>query len=94
MVRADVASPPETIVYGSDAPDAPDNFDEYFSFTQLMAFDRIDQAPSRAHARFWQVGPLLISEHRMGRVRAERTADRLLGVPADHLSLLIVTDAG
>ncbi|MDR6789427.1 AraC-like DNA-binding protein [Sphingomonas sp. BE138] len=82
----------ETIRYGSDAPDAPDNFDEYFTFTNLFRFSRIAPPPFHAQGSFWTLGDFVVTAHRMGAVHAHRGPEQLATAPADHLTMMTLFD--
>lgn len=81
-----------TIRYGSESSDAPDNFDEYFTFTNLFRFERAGPPPFRARGSFWSIGDLVVTEHRMGAVHAHRGAEQLVTAPADHLTIMTLFD--
>lgn len=81
-----------TASYGDDAPDAPDNFDEYFTFTNLFRFSRAGPPPFRARGSFWTIGDLVVTEHRMGAVHAQRGSGELVSAPADHLTMMTLFD--
>lgn len=81
-----------TIRYGPDEPDGSDNFDEYFTFTDLFTFSRIAAPPFHARGCFWHLGNVIVSEHVMGPVRADRDIAALMRAPADHLTLLVMVE--